>query len=83
MKFFVLGMKLPKLRSFAIIGEENKKGLALEDNTSVNVFVHRCNGRERNTRVQMMVPQLELLMPETSFWNRSLLVLWQADHSFS
>ena len=37
-------MKLPNLRSFAIIVEENKRGLALEDNTSVNVLVYRCNG---------------------------------------
>ena len=43
-KFLVLGMKLPNLRSFAIIVEENKRGLALEDNTSVNVLVYRCKG---------------------------------------
>jgi hypothetical protein len=43
-KFLVLGMKLPNSRSFAIIGEENKRGLALEDNTSVDVLVYRCNG---------------------------------------
>jgi hypothetical protein len=42
--FFLLLMKLPNARSFAIIGEENKRGLALEDNTSVNVLVYRCNG---------------------------------------
>ena len=40
-------MKLPNPRSFAIIGEENKMRLALEDNTNVNVFVYRCNGRRR------------------------------------
>ena len=40
-------MKLPNSRSFAIIGEENKRGFVLEDNTSVNVFVYRCNGRKR------------------------------------
>ena len=43
-KFLVLSMKLPNSRSFAIIGEENKRGLVLEDNTSVNVLVNRCNG---------------------------------------
>jgi len=43
-KFLVLGMKLPNSRSFAIIGEENKRGLVLEDNTRMNVLVNRCNG---------------------------------------
>ena len=43
-KFLVLDMKLPNSRSFAITNEENKRGLALEDNTSVNVLVYRCNG---------------------------------------
>ena len=43
-KFLVLDMKLPNSRSFAIIGKENKRGLALEDITSVNVLVYRCNG---------------------------------------
>ena len=43
-KFLVLGMKLPNLRSFAIIVEENKRGLALEDNTSVDVLGYWCNG---------------------------------------
>jgi hypothetical protein len=37
-------MKLPNLRSFAIIGEENKIGLALEDNTSVIMCLYRYNG---------------------------------------
>jgi hypothetical protein len=37
-------MKLPNLRSFAIIVEENKRGLALEDNTSVDMLVYWCNG---------------------------------------
>jgi hypothetical protein len=37
-------MKLSNLRSFAIIGEENKIGLALEDNTSVTVCLYRHNG---------------------------------------
>jgi hypothetical protein len=41
LKFLVLGMKLPNSRSFAIIGEENKSGLALEDSTSVKVWVYR------------------------------------------
>ena len=43
-KFLVLSMKLPNSRSFAIIGEENKRGLVLEDNTSVNVLVNMSNG---------------------------------------
>jgi hypothetical protein len=44
-KFVVLGLKLLNSRSFAIIGEENKSGLALEDNSSVVVCLCRCNGR--------------------------------------
>ena len=44
-KFIVLGMKLPNSRSFAIIGEENKRGLALEDNTRVAVCLYMCNRR--------------------------------------
>jgi hypothetical protein len=43
-KFLVLGMKLPNLRSFAIIGEENKIGMALKDNTSVIVCLYRYKG---------------------------------------
>jgi hypothetical protein len=45
LKFLVLGMKLPNSHLVAIIGEENKSGLALEDNTSVNVWVYRRNER--------------------------------------
>jgi hypothetical protein len=37
-------MKLSNSRLFAIIGEANKIGLALEDNTSVIVCLHRYNG---------------------------------------
>ena len=36
-------MKLSNPRSFAIIGEENKVGLALEDNTSVIMWLYRYN----------------------------------------
>ena len=44
-KFLNLGMKLPNSRSFAIIGEENKSGLTLEDTTSVVVCLYRYNGK--------------------------------------
>jgi hypothetical protein len=37
-------MKLSNPRSFAIIGEENKIGLTLEDTTSVIVWLYRYNG---------------------------------------
>ena len=74
-KFVVLGMKLPNLRSFAIIGEENKRGFVLEDNTSVNVFVYRCNGRRREHPGANDGSRLELHMPETNFWKRPLLLL--------
>jgi hypothetical protein len=75
LKFLVLGMKLPNPRSFAIIGEENKMRLALEDNTNVNVFVYRCNGRRREHPGANDGSRLELHMPETNFWKRPLLLL--------
>ena len=57
------------LRSFAIFGKENKRGLTLEENTIVDVLVYRRHGRGGGGyhRMQMMVPRLELLMPETNF----------------
>jgi hypothetical protein len=57
-------MKLPDSCSFAIISEGNKSGLALEDNTSVVVWVYRCNGSSVSIQVHRMVPRLELPMTE-------------------
>ena len=83
MKFFVLGMKLPNLRSFAIIGEENKKGLALEDNTSVGVFVYRCNGRCGEHPGANDSASAGFIHAIFQFLEKATLLLCQTDHSFS
>ena len=66
-------MKLSNPRPFAIIGEENKIGLALEDNTSVIMCISLEWGF--STLLKKIVPRLELLMPKTNSQGKSFLQL--------
>jgi hypothetical protein len=66
-------MKLPNPRSFVIIiiGEENKIGLALEDNTSMIVCIYRYS----STMEWGFSTLLYYKIVETNFQERSLLQL--------